>query len=226
MSQTVPSRVVTAQSGRYSTGAKREYWYETVAVAVGGRGVGVAGGRVAVAVAGRLVGAGGIGVCVAVDVATRVGVSVGSGVAVGDGSTSTVGVAVHVAVADGLGVLVGVGVTVGVRATKESRGQVQLMVANMVAVMMPKTASLTLVRSTSAWPAVRLLPFDGMSTNLPCILSLRLDQLQTGCLHYLLDTNMMLVDWPASLQLTMSTWSCSDRGTGLPRLSTMSRMKA
>ena len=180
----------------------------------------------AVAVAGRLVGVGGIGVCVAVEVAASVGVSVGSSVAVGEGGTSTVGVAVHVAVTDGLGVLVGVGVTVGAGATRESRGQVQLIVANMVAVMMPKTANLTLVRSTSAWPAVRLLPFDGMSTNLPGILSLRWDQLQTGCLHYLLDTNMMLVDWPASLQLTMSTWSCSDRGTGLPRLSTMSRMKA
>jgi hypothetical protein len=151
---------------------------------------------------------------------------VGSGVAVGDGRTSSVGVAVHVAVAEGLGVLVGVGVTVGAGATKESRGQVQLMVANMMAVTMPKTANLTLVRSTSAWPAVRLLPLDGMSTSLPCILSLRWDQLQTGCLHYLLDANMMLVNWPASLQLAMSTCGSSDRGTGLPRLFTMSMMNA
>jgi hypothetical protein len=99
-----------------------------VDVAVGGRGVGVSGRRVGVGVGARLVGVGGIWVCVAVGVATRIGVSVGASVPVGDGSVSNVGVALMVAVAGGLGVLVGVGVTAGGRATEESRGQVQLMV--------------------------------------------------------------------------------------------------
>jgi hypothetical protein len=116
-------------------------------------------------------------------VATSVGVSVGSSVAVGEGGTSTVEVAVHVAVTDGLGVLVGVGVTVGAGATRESRGQVQLIVANIAAVIVPRTANLALVRSTSVWPAERLLPFDGTSMNLPGILSLLWDQQQTERLH-------------------------------------------
>ncbi len=160
-----------AQSGRYSTGLYKEYWYETVAVAVGGRGVGLAGGRVAVGVAGRLVGVGGIRVCVGVNVATRVGVSVGRGVAVGDGWTSTVGVAAHVAVTDGLGVLVGVGVTVAGGATKDSRGQVQLIVAIVMAIATTRTANLTLVWPTIVSLTVRWLPFDPTPTCQPCFLS-------------------------------------------------------
>jgi hypothetical protein len=49
-----------------------------------------------------------------------------------------------VAVADGLGVLVGVGVTVGGRATRESSGQVQLMVVNVAASTMIRITSFLL----------------------------------------------------------------------------------
>jgi hypothetical protein len=102
-----------------------------VEVAVGGRVVGVAGGRVAVAVGARLVGVGGIGgagVQAGVSVGAMVGVSVGTTVATAVAVCSGVGLQVGVGVTDGLGVLVGVGVTAGGPTTEESRGQVQLMV--------------------------------------------------------------------------------------------------
>jgi hypothetical protein len=180
---------------------------------------------VAVAVAGRLVGVGGIGLSVGVNVAIRVGVSVGRGVAVGDGSTSTVGVAVHVGVTEGLGVLVGVAVTVGAGATKESRGHVQLSVANTVAAIVPNMAILALMGPTRARPGVGRLPLDGRSIDLTCIFSLPWDERRMGRLRYLLDSKVMFVNWPASLQLTMSTCSSSERGTGLPWLPTTSRTK-
>jgi hypothetical protein len=125
-----------------------------VGVAVGGCGVGVGGRRVGVAVAGRLVGVGGTCVCARVGVSTGVGVSGVTSVAVGDGSVSGVKVAVQVAVADGLGVLVGVGVTVGERATRESRGQVQLMVVITTTNNIPKVASLPLISFTLLFPPV------------------------------------------------------------------------
>lgn len=115
-------------------------------VAVGERGVGVAGRLVGVVVAGRLVGVGGKGVNDGVGVAARAGVSVGVSVPVGDGSVSNVGVALMVAEAGGLGVLVGVGVTAGGRATEESRGQVQLMVINAATIAGTTTFLVSLVK--------------------------------------------------------------------------------
>ncbi len=196
-----------------------------MAVAVGGRGVGLAGGRVAVAVAGRLVGVGGIGLSVGVDVATRVGVSVGGGAAVGDGSTSTVGVAVHVAVTDGLGVLVGVGVAVARGATRESSGHAQLVVVTVMATAMARAASRTLVRLMGVSLTGRWSSFDSAPAYPSRFLSLGRDRWPAGRLCYLLDTKVMLVNWPASLQFPMSTCSSSDRGTGSPWLPTMSRTK-
>ena len=125
MSHTVPSSVVMAQSGRYSTGLYREYWWETVEVAVGGRVVGVAGRRVAVAVGTRLVGEGGTGVRVGVSATATVGVSMGTVFAVAVAECSGVGLQGSVGVAEGLGVLVGVGVAEGEGAIIESSGQVQ-----------------------------------------------------------------------------------------------------
>jgi hypothetical protein len=73
-------------------------------------------------------------------------------------------VAVHVDVADGLGVLVGVGVTVAGGATRESRGQVQLIVAIVITMAMTRTADLTLVWLTVLSLTVWSLPFDPTPT--------------------------------------------------------------
>ena len=197
-----------------------------VGVAVGGRGVAVGGRRVGVAVAGRLVGVGGTCVCVAVGVSTGVGESGGTSVAVGDGSVSGVKVAVQVAVADGLGVLVGVGVTVGERATRESRGQVQLMVVITVMNNMPRAASLPLISCTLLFlPVRRARESVGMSINCCGSASSPANRAQNAFLSYLVDTKTILMNCPAWLQSTMFTCSSSDSGTGLARLSTMSRMK-
>jgi hypothetical protein len=107
-----------------------------VDVAVGGRGVGLAGRRVGVDVGGRRVAVGGTRVHVGVAVAARVGVSLGAGKGVGVEVCSGVGVAVSVGIAEGRGVLVGVGVTVGEGAKREISGQVQLMVSAAATAMM------------------------------------------------------------------------------------------
>jgi len=128
--------------GAYWIEERKEYWYAGVGVAAGGRGVGVAGRRVGVGVAGRRVGVGGTGVSVGVSVTAGVGVSVGVSVAAG------VGVSVGVGVNDGLGVLVGVGVTVGAAAIKDSKGQLQLMVATIATTTIPRTSTFFLFKSS------------------------------------------------------------------------------
>jgi len=155
-SQTVPSSVVKAQSGKYSTGWNREYWWETVAVGVGGAGVGEAGRRVAVAVGARLVGvggSGGTGVQAGVSAGATVGLSVGTTVAVA--VFSGVGLHGSVGVAEGLGVLVGVGVTEEEGARMDRSGQVQPMVIADVksapAIAIPRCLMLLRVSMGEPW---------------------------------------------------------------------------
>jgi len=161
-----------------------------------------------------------------VGVSTGVGESGATSVAVGDGSVSGVKVAVQVAVADGLGVLVGVGVTVGERATRESRGQVQLMVVIIATNSMPRVASLPLISCTLLFlPVRRARELVGTFVNCSGSASSRALRAQNTSFHYLMDTKVILMNCPAWLQSTMFTCSSSDSGTGLARLSTMSRMK-
>ena len=198
-------------------------------MAVGGAGVGDAGRRVAVAVGARLVGVGGIGgtgVQAGVSVGATVGVSVGTTVTVAVAVCSGVGLHGSVGVAEGLGVLVGVGVTVGERATRESRGQVQLMVVIIATNSMPRVASLPLISCTLLFmPVRRARELVGTFVNCSGSASSRALRAQNTSFHYLMDTKVILMNCPAWLQSTMFTCSSSESGTGLAPLSTMSRMK-
>ena len=150
----------------------------------------------------------------------------GTSVSVGDGSISGVKVAVQVAVAEGLGVLVGVGVTVGERFTRESKGQVQLMVVINATNHMPSIASLPLISVDLFFLPVRWTRESvGMSINCSGSASSRANRTPNTPFHYLMNTKVILMNCPAWLQSTMFTCSSSESGTGLSRLSTMSRMK-
>ncbi len=187
-------------------------------MAVGGRGVAVAGRRVGVAVGGRRVAVGGTGVYVGVSVITGVGVSAGVSVAEGVGVSVGVGVSAKVGVKDGLGVLVGVGVTVGDGAMRDSRGQVQLTVIIIAANIIARTVPFFLFKSVVLFPwpiacCVRGRDFGLVPWN--------------ACLEYYPPTysKVMFVNCPAWPQSTNSTCSSSDLGTGLAWLCTMSMMK-
>jgi hypothetical protein len=182
-------------------------------VAVGDRGVGVAGRRVGVAVGGRRVGVGGTGVKVGVSVTAGVGISVGVSVAVGAGVSTGVEVLVGVDVKKGFGVLVGVSVTVGAEATRDTRGQLQLKVAIIAVTTIPRTAVCFLFKSA--------VPVSCSTGHLPQQVPLSL--LSSGWPgHYLEYSKTIFSICPIVSQPVNSMLNVSDTGTGLASLCTMS----
>jgi len=177
--------------------------------------VGVGRRRVGVAVGGRWVAVGGTGVNVGVAVARVVGVTVGVSVTVGVGVSVGVGVWIGVAVNGGVGVLVAVGVAVGAGAMRDQTGQVQLTVIIIGANIIARTVPLFLFRSVVLfpWPA----GYCVRRRDLGCVP-------RSTCPRYYPPTysKTMLVNCPFCSQLVNTMSSVSDRGTGLPWLSTMS----
>lgn len=177
--------------------------------------VGVGRRRVGVAVGGRWVAVGGTGVNVGVAVARVVGVTVGVSVTVGVGVSVGVGVWIGVAVNGGVGVLVAVGVAVGAGEKSDAKGQLQAMVSIIATTVIDRAVALFLFRSVVLfpWPA----GYCVRRRDLGCVP-------RSTCPRYYPPTysKTMLVNCPFCSQLVNTMGTVSDRGTGLPWLSTIS----